>query len=353
MKNPFIKLLVRVIAYIGISVTVILLVGYLILMIFSPHMLKFSSGIDVIHINTNLEELPGAAFISVPNGCENIYLDQNSEKIYVTTLEGYIYLLDRNTNDSFAIIKSIHPGAMSLGIDQGPDGNLYVAVSQYEYDGWKHTGGSVYKVDSGLDSAEKITGDYQGINGLAFDKSGNLYFASSNMHILRPKGFIYKMQPEGSDHFASPKVFLKMKELLNGLSFNREWDQLVFSTTVGGVYAFIPGSNLYDVVYMKMKFMEITDDLCTDIGGNIWMSDPGNSTIKMFNPGTKRLTRFYIDDIGQTSSCRIRSENNLEMLYITELKQMQVPTSKIYDGRGILMIPAQSLLGLTKDYSDK
>jgi hypothetical protein len=349
MNNPFLKLLIRVLAIVGTTMVLVLLVGYLFLKIFSPHLLKFSKDIEVVHIGTSIEGLPGASFVKVPNGCENIYLDDHSSRIYVTTLDGFIYLLDMGSGDTFSVVRSKRIDTMALGIDKGPDQNLYVAATPYEYDGWKRTGGSIYRVDMGLDSAVKITGEYPCINGVAFDNQGNLYFASSNMHILRPKGVLYRMEKTDSTHLAAPQPFLKVKGLMNGLYCNHEWDQLVFSTTVGGVYAFIPGSNLYDDIYLKTKFMEITDDLCTDVSGNLWMTDPGNGTIKMFNPGTSRLTRFYIDGIGQTSSCRIRTEDNREMIYITELKQLQVPTSKIFDGRGVLIVPAQSLLALLKE----
>lgn len=70
----------------------------------------------------------------------------------------------------------------------------------------------------------------------------------------------------------------------------------------------------------------------------------------MFNPGTNRLMRFSISGFGQASSCRIRSEKGVEMLYIAELQQSNRPMSKEYNGRGVLIVPAQSLLKLMEPY---
>ena len=96
--------------------------------------------------------------------------------------------------------------------------------------------------------------------------------------------------------------------------------------------------------------MEGCDDLCTDSGGNIWITDPGQGTVKMFNPGTGRLTRFIIDGIGQASSCRIRVEGGLDVLYITELKSPSASKNESFNGRGVLVVPAQSLIKLLEPY---
>jgi hypothetical protein len=66
----------------------------------------------------------------------------------------------------------------------------------------------------------------------------------------------------------------------------------------------------------------------------------------MYNPGTGRLVRFVIKGVGQASSVRIRTEEGMEVLYITELKQKQSVRSSTFDGRGVLIVPAQSLIRL-------
>jgi sugar lactone lactonase YvrE len=149
---------------------------------------------------------------------------------------------------------------------------------------------------------------------------------------------------KGDGMFQSPEPFISDAGLANGLFYDHNQDKIFFSNTIGGAYEFTPEENVLKAVYLKMRFMEACDDLCTDISGNIWMTDPGHSTVKMFNPGTSRLTRFIIEGTGQASSCRIRSENGREMLYITELKKSQQPMSDNFNGRGVLIIPAQSLL---------
>jgi sugar lactone lactonase YvrE len=153
-----------------------------------------------------------------------------------------------------------------------------------------------------------------------------------------------------NETFSPPVVYITGAGAANGLYYDARQDKVLFSNTLNGIFEFTPYDNVIKEVYLKMRFMEACDDLCTDISGNIWMTDPGQSTLKMFNPGTGRLVRFSIKGIGQASSCRIRSENGIEMLYISELKQSQKPLSEDYDGRGVLIVPAQSLLKLLEPY---
>jgi sugar lactone lactonase YvrE len=146
--------------------------------------------------------------------------------------------------------------------------------------------------------------------------------------------------------YSLPEIFIPAAGIANGLFYDDHQHKIFLSSTLDGIYNFSPSEESLNEVYLKLKFMEACDDLCTDISGNVWMTDPGMSTIKIFNPGTNRLVRFVIDGIGQTSSCRIRSENGQEMLFITELKQSQRPASGKFDGRGVLIVPANSLLKL-------
>jgi sugar lactone lactonase YvrE len=88
---------------------------------------------------------------------------------------------------------------------------------------------------------------------------------------------------------------------------------------------------------------ESIDDLCMDAAGRLWMTNPGKSTIKSFDLKTNRLIRYNIEGIGQTSSCRIRREQEGEILYMTELKRSHDPLSKVLDGRGLIAIPLKSL----------
>ena len=171
-----------------------------------------------------------------------------------------------------------------------------------------------------LENASRITGNYSALNGLACDGSGNLYFTSSNFNYFRPEGKVFRMEPK-TGGYGEPVVFLEDAGVSNGLYYSEGEDKIYYSNTLGGVFWFRPDDPMLHEAYLKLRFMEACDDLCTDISGNIWMSDPGYSTVKMYNPGTNKLYRYNIKGIGQTSSCRIRTEDGLEMLYITELKR--------------------------------
>jgi sugar lactone lactonase YvrE len=231
-----------------------------------------------------------------------------------------------------------------MGLSLNEEGSLIAAVCTVPLSQWRTKGAALYRISSDLVTMERLSEEYPSMNGICFDKSGALYFTSSNFRILHPEGTIYRMLNKDEGLFQSPEPYITGAGLANGLFFDPMQEKIFFSNTMGGVYEFSSTENILKGVYLKLRFMEACDDLCTDISGNIWMTDPGHSAIKMYNPGTNRLARFVIEGIGQTSSCRIRTENGREMLYITELKKSHQPMSDVFDGRGVLVVPAQSLL---------
>lgn len=74
------------------------------------------------------------------------------------------------------------------------------------------------------------------------------------------------------------------------------------------------------------------------------MTDPGDGFLKMYDVPSKTIVRYKISGIGQTSSCRIRDEHGAEIIYVTELKQTRNAMSKVFDGRGLVIIPLESLV---------
>jgi sugar lactone lactonase YvrE len=345
-KNPEVSLLIKILAIFGFAVMIILLAGYVFIRVRAPQLLVFSKGITEYKINVKLDSLEGARFITGLNGCENILPEDGSDGIYVSCLDGRIYELSPDLTGNFGIYKSFKAGNAVTGLAIDKQGNLIAAVCNNSLKEWRTKGGGVYRISRDLTTNERLSGDFPSMNGVCADSAGNIYFTSSNFNIFRPEGTIYRMLYKGNGMFEPPEPFISDVGLANGLYYDRYQDQIFFSNTLGGVFEFSPDENALKEVYLKLRFMEACDDLCTDVGGNVWMTDPGNSTIKMFNPGTGRLARFTIEGIGQTSSCRIRTEEGLEMLYITELKQVYSPVSEKYDGRGVLVVPARSLLKL-------
>lgn len=336
----------RVLRVVGILGGIVLLIGvgvYLYLRVNAPQFVTIAHDIKEDTVKIALSELNGAVFVQGMNACENLYVDKGTMRVYVTDLGGFLHLLDGESREKLKLIKSLKIGQLGLGIDKGPDGSLYVGFSQYDTQGWIKKGGAIYRVDPELRHFVKLTTDYPAINGLAFDGTGCCYFATSNFSFFHPKGTVYIMQiaPDGS--YTTPEIFLDNIGLSNGLHYSARENRMYLSDTLETVSSFSPGGQSMDVIYRKTKYMESTDDICTDRQGNLWMSDPFDSTLKKYNPKKKQLVRYDIDGIGQTSACGIREEEGEEVLYVTEIKKKRDPMSDVYDGRGVLVVPMQSL----------
>jgi sugar lactone lactonase YvrE len=345
-KYPEIRLLIKILAVIGFVVMLLMLAGYVFIRIRAPHLLEFSRGITEFRVTVKLDSLEGGQFVTGMKGCENILPEKDSTGVYVSCLDGNIHYLSPEPSGGFRISKSFKAGEAVTGLAISADGSLYAAVSTVPMKEWLTTGGSIYRIARDLSSKGKITENYPAMNGICADSQGNLYFASSNFNLFHPDGKVYRMISNENGLFSPPEPYILDAGGANGLYYDQLQDKIFFSNTLGGIYEFTSQDNTLKEVYLKLKFLEACDDLCTDISGNVWMTDPQHSTVKMFNPGTNRLVRFNIEGFGQASSCRIRSENGREMLYITELKLSHSPVSTDFNGRGVLVVPAQSLLKL-------
>ena len=343
------NLAVRILAILGFAILLVLLAGYLFILIRSPLALKFSKGVEEVRIDVPIDSLADVFFLEGIIGAENLYLDDSSLAFYVTDLNGSIHHCDTLPGGGLGIIKSLPAGSRAFGIDKGPDGSFYAAITGPGKD-WKTDGASIYRVSPELDSLVRLTDDFRAMNGVACDDGRMLYFASSNFRTFNPKGALYQARLNDDGSMATPQIVFDDPGLYNGLCYDPRQDLLFFSNTIGGAYCFSPGDTNFKEVFLKTRFMEACDDLCTDVAGNVWMTDPGYSTIKMFNPGTNRLIRFNIIGIGQTSSVRIRNEQGHEVLYMTELKRTHQPASDVFDGRGVFVIPARSLLARMETY---
>ena len=345
-RSPEVKLLIKILAIAGFVVIFLLLAGYAFIRIKAPQLLEFSKGIAEYRFTAQIDSLAGARFISGMNGCENLALYSVENDFAVSCLDGYIVGFSHDPSGVPGIRASFKAGNAVMGLAIDKQGILYAAVCENSMEEWRTRGGGLYRISRDLSSKERISADFPSMNGICLDGAGNLYFASSNFNFLQPEGTIYRMLYKGDGLFQSPESYIRDAGLANGLFYDHFQDKIFFSNTMGGVYEFTSHDTVLKEVYLKLRFMEACDDLCTDISGNIWMTDPGHSTVKMYNPGTNRLVRFSITGIGQTSSCRIRSEGGQEMLYISELKKSHQLMSDNFDGRGVLVVPAQSLLQL-------
>jgi sugar lactone lactonase YvrE len=350
MSQPYpqFRLALRIFAVAGFVIMLLILAGFIFIQVRVPQLLEFSKGIEEARVETGPDSLPGVQFVEGMNGAENLWFRPNSTGFFVTCLDGQIHYIDQDGNGKYRIMKSIRPGTAVTGICPVSDSMLAVIVCRHPMEEWISKGGSVYLMPVSMDTLIRISDDFPAANGICTDSRGNLYFTSCNFKFTHPEGNLYLMEKKTDGSYSIPVPLFENTGLSNGMSYDRRQDRIFFSNTIGGVYSFVPGETSYRPEYLKLHFMEACDDLCTDISGNIWMTDPGHSAVKVFNPGTNRLMRFIIKGTGQTSSCRIRNESGQEMVYLTELKQENQTSQRIFDGKRVVIVPARDLLGKIK-----
>lgn len=288
-------------------------------------------------VKLKLEEIKNSHFITGMQGAENLCLDQQSLSVYVSDIAGYITYLDGNSYNDLKIIKRVKKGKMIFGLAKSADNYIYAGISNYDVEGWRENGGSIYRLSSNLEEYVKITSEYPGINGIAIDNNSNLYFSSSNFDFISPKGNIYRIKI--NDHENKPSIYIENVGLANGLYFDPLSNNILYSDTITGIYSFTFDNPKLKKVFEINRFWGAIDDLGVDSNGRIWMTDPGNSTFQCFDPNSNTLISFFVKGIGETSSCRIRKENNEDILYVSELNFK----GNNYDGRGVFIIPVKSL----------
>ncbi|MDA3901301.1 MAG: hypothetical protein PF637_12380 [Spirochaetes bacterium] len=216
-----------------------------------------------------MEDLEGARFYEGMPACENIYLDKTSNRVYVTSLEGNIFLLDGPSGLDLSIIKSAQVGGHALGIDQASNGQLYVAISKEQTEKyWIETGGFIARISSDLNRVEAVTPEYPAMNGLAFDDDGYGYFATSNFSFIFPSGRIMYFLIDHNGELLKPQPYTEDIGLANGLIYNSSQKRLYYSNTLENIGFITSQQNGADasinVVYQKTKMKEAFDDLCLD-----------------------------------------------------------------------------------------
>jgi len=343
-QYPQFRLALRIFSIAGFVILFLILAGFLFLKIRLPELLEFSKGIKEVSVETTLGSLNGMQVLEGVAGAENLCFLPGQSGFFVSDLDGRIHFADRDEGGTYRVIRSIRPGTAVSGICALSDSLLAVVVSRNPKEEWTSKGGAVFLMPASMDTLIRISGDLPSANGLCADSQGNLYLASSNFRIMRPEGNIYQLEKRPDGSYASPAPLFDNAGLANGLFYDARQDLIFFSNTTGGTFRFKPGEKNCQPVYLKLHFAEACDDLCTDISGNLWMTDPGSSMIKIFNPGTSHLMRLIVPLAGQISSCRIRNENGHEMVYLTQLKKLNHPAGSLFDGEKVFIVPAKEIL---------
>ena len=129
------------------------------------------------------------------HGCENIALAPDSMRAYATDLAGGMHLPDGESRETLEIVSTYQLHEMCLGVVPVGPGELYVAASSED---WIETGGAIHRVDPQLRTAERATANYPGMNGIAADDDGRIYFATGDMRFMRPRGSLHLLSaPRG------------------------------------------------------------------------------------------------------------------------------------------------------------
>ncbi|MBN2510288.1 MAG: SMP-30/gluconolactonase/LRE family protein [Spirochaetales bacterium] len=297
--------------------------------------------VETIHIETELGELAGAMLVDLTGegaeGFENICL--TDKDCFVSSLSGHIVKISGRPIDGNMSLHTTKPAAVALGLDIGSDGRLYAALSFASVEEWKTKGGAVYALDPGLiDTPRRLTDDYPAINGLACDGRGGFYFTAGNFNFLHPRGSLYR----GAENTYGASAVVSGPWVAYGAAVSAE--RILFSDTLGGILELNGTQAAW--VYRKTRLTESVDDFCVDRQGVIWMSAPGGASVKSFDPRTRILRSYHIRGIGQTSSCAVRTEHGRNILYVAELKQKNSVMNSNFNGRGVLIVPLESLAAL-------
>jgi sugar lactone lactonase YvrE len=334
---------------VGLIAAVALAVSVAVLHRLSPQLFSVSRDIEERTLRLRFSELEDAFLIEGMSAAENLHLDGASRKVYVTDLAGRLHEIDGPSWNRLALVRSVQLGTSAFGVDRGPDGALYVCVSNVGLRRWRKTGGAMLRVAPDLGSWETLADGFPGINGLAIAGDGQAYFASSPFHPLQAKGGVHRMPVAVDSTPSAPELAAAGLGMTNGVHFAASDGRVYFTETVVGAFAWSPADGDVKTIYRKTHWIEGFDDLCLDAQGRLWMADPGRSAVKCFDPATRHLTRFLIEGIGQTSACGIRPECGRDILYLTELHESRNPLIAGRDGRGLVVIPIDELLQAARE----
>lgn len=314
------------------------------LLVVVPRIIYGSAGVEVRTVSVDFSDLDGAAVLEVGKGCENLYLEPASLKVYLTDCWGNVHLLDGPSRGELRLVKSGKLGdGRAGGIDAGARGFLYVAAS----DDRAGRRGGIYRVDRELESGLKLAGDYPGLKGLTVDGRGDIYFAAGNGSFFDGEGAIYTMRRKAGGDYAEAELFLPELLCADGLFYDARAGRVLFTENFSGVSAFRPGFMAVTYVLGKICFFDSCGDLCTDAGGRCWLTDPGGF-LKCYDAEAGELARYRVRGCGRPASCRIRVEDGEEVIYVTELKRrtgLAAALSSKCDGRGVIAIPLKALAG--------
>jgi sugar lactone lactonase YvrE len=292
-----------------------------------------SSGLKIIH--TGQDKPWAGPYVSGMNGVENLTFD-GAGNMFVTGLDGMIYRVVP-TDDPFRgrIADKKKIGKMCLDVEAGPDGMLYAGVMD------EKGISRICRISMDFTSVTPISSPVQGLNGMAQDRSGYLYIASSNLSFFNPKGCVLRAKIGDDNSFINPEVFIETGGITNGLAFSPDESKLYVTNLNGVLMAVDMKTREKKVLYSPGK-LQIFDDLDTAADGTVWLCF--NSEMAIISVKDGLVTAGYrTGDLKAPSSCKFGKGPGFrpDFLYITEFG-MKGRSLKM-NGRGVFVMPVPEI----------
>jgi len=292
-----------------------------------------SSGLKIIH--TGQDKPWAGPYVSGMNGVENLTFD-GAGNMFVTGLDGMIYRVVP-TDDPFRgrIADKKKIGKMCLDVEAGPDGMLYAGVMD------EKGISRICRISMDFTSVTPISSPVQGLNGMAQDRSGYLYIASSNLSFFNPKGCVLRAKIGDDNSFINPEVFIETGGITHGRAFSPDESKLYVTNLSGVLMAVDMKTREKKVLYSPGK-LQIFDDLDTAADGTVWLCF--NSEMAIISVKDGLVTAGYrTGDLKAPSSCKFGKGPGFrpDFLYITEFG-MKGRSLKM-NGRGVFVMPVPEI----------
>lgn len=278
-------------------------------------------------------------YVSGMKGVENLAFDGKG-LLFVTGLDGTLYRVEP-TKDPFQgrIADSIKLGSMCLGIAVAKDGSLYVAAEN------EKEKRRIFRVSRDFSEITPVSPFISGLNGMAADRAGNLYFAASSENPIEPAGRILKAVMGKDESFQNSEVFLDGLGLVNGLAFSPDESVLYFTETLSGVFALNMATRKREQIWKPAGWLPVVDDLAVAPDGTVWVCYNSKEALLPLRNRKPEGLLHAVPGMGAPSSCRFGEGPGFrhDCLYVTEFGLKGRSFTK--NGRGIWMFPVSAASG--------
>jgi len=292
-----------------------------------------SSGLKIISIGQDKPWFK--PYVSGMHGVENLTFD-GLGNMFVTGLDGMIYRVVP-TEDQYSgrITDKKKIGKMCLDVEVGSDDMLYVGVLN---DKDEHR---IYRVNKDFTNAVPISSPIEGLNGMAQDRDGYLYIASSNMSFLNPKGRVLRSKIGDDGSFRNPEIFIETGGITDGLAFSPDETRLYITNLDGRLIEVDMRTKKKKILYAPGKF-HLFDDMDTSKDGTVWMCFNSEQAIVPVKDGLVTIG-YRTGDLKAPSSCKFGKGLGFrpDFLYITEFSLKG--RSMNMNGRGVFVMPLSDI----------